>query len=148
MTGLSENTFLARGAGNDEAGVRVFALPGDASRQIPDEALSVTAQLLANLEVDSVIELFASELERRVGMDSFLYQRDETGFIYSSGAPARHALTYRLVVDDFALGEFTVTRRGRFSVEEIARVEIQICGLVLALRNAWRYHEALERRAA
>ena len=128
--------------------MRVFSVAGDAPQRIPDEALPTTAQLLANLEVDRVIELFAREIDRHIGIDGLVYQRDEAGFICSIGAPAAHVLRYRLALGEHGLGEFTLTRRRRFTPEEIRQVENQVCGLVLALRNAWLYQEALARHAA
>ncbi len=148
MTGSFDKPGAAGTPHAEQAPVRVYALPGDAPRRIPDEALPMTAQLLSNLEVDRVVELFARALASRLGIDSFVYQHDESGFSYSSGWPARHALTYRLVLGEQRLGEFTVTRRRPFGSDEIRRVENQICGLVLALHNAWRYQEALARQAA
>lgn len=148
MTGLSGATASTPAAQDGEAAVRVFTVAGDVPDQIPDEALSATAQLLANLEVDRVIELFAREIDRHIGIDGLVYQRDEAGFTCSIGAPAPHALRYRLALGEHGLGEFTLTRRRRFTAEEIRRVENQVCGLILALRNAWLYQEALARQAA
>ncbi len=148
MTGLSGATARPPAALDDEAAVRVFSVAGNAPEQIPQEALAVTTQLLANLEVDRVIELFAREIDRHIGIDGLVYQRDENGFICSIGAPAPHALRYRLALGEHGLGEFTLTRRRRFTAEEIRRVENQVCGLILALRNAWLYQEALARQAA
>jgi hypothetical protein len=148
MTGHFDKTGAAAADHSEPPAVRVYALTSDAPRRIPDEALPMTAQLLSNLEVDRVVELFAHALASRLGFDSFVYQHDESGFSYSSGLPARHALTYRLVLGEQRLGEFTVTRRSRFGSDEIRRVENQICGLVLALHNAWRYQDALARQAA
>jgi hypothetical protein len=112
MTGMSGATGTTPTVLEDEAAVRVFSVAGDAPKQIPEEALSVTAQLLANLDVDRVIGLFAREIDRHIGIDGLVYQRDENGFICSIGAPAQHALTYRLALGEFRVGEFTLTSSG------------------------------------
>lgn len=148
MTGPSGASARTPAALDEQAAIRVFAVAGEAPERIPQEALPATARLLANLEVDRVIELFAREIDRHIGLDGLVYQRDENGFSCSIGAPAAHVLRYRLALGEDGLGEFTLTRRSRFTCEEIRRIENLVCGLVLALRNAWRYQEALARQAA
>lgn len=101
------------------------------------------ARLLTTLDVEQVIDLFAHELRRHLPYQSLLYQHDETGIVYSNGVAARHAVTYRLFFGARGLGSLTLTRRRRFSHEEIAFLEACLCGLLYALRNALRYRQAL-----
>lgn len=125
-------------------GVRDFCLPAEAGAQIPPVAWQTAARLLTTLDAEQVIDLFAHQLRRQLPYHSLLYQHDEQGIVYSDGVAARHVVSYRLFFGERGLGVLTLTRRRRFTGEELARLEAWICGLLYALRNALQYREAFE----
>jgi diguanylate cyclase (GGDEF)-like protein len=136
----ADNAVAERAAG----AARVLSVDGNAAVQLPAVAWQLSALLQTSLDVEKVVELFARELDRHVPHDSFTYQHADKGLGFSRGAPARHSLGYRLLLEDRPLGEIAVTRARRFGDAEITAIENLISGLLYALRNALLYQEALD----
>ncbi len=82
-----------------------------------------------------MIEVFTHEVNKRAACASFVYQNDEQGIVYSFGAPAKHALTYRMAMGENALGEMFITREQKFLASEIAWIESQFGRLAYAFRS-------------
>lgn len=122
-----------------------FRLKAPAAAPVPASVWELSALLQTTLDVEKVIELFATELGKRIPVDSFMYQHSDRDLSFSLGdAPARHSTHYRLLLEERLLGEITVTRAVPFTDVEISAIENLISGLMYGLRNALLYQEALE----
>lgn len=126
------------------AGASLYNVDGNAAMQLTDGAWQLSALLQTSLELEKVVTLFARELGKRVPFDGFGYRHAAKGVNIALGAPARHRASYRLVLEDRALGEIMLSRAQRFSDAEVQSLENMIAGLVYALRNALLYREAIE----
>jgi hypothetical protein len=144
MTACLQSAALAA---EQEGNERLFRLPAKAASEIPRAAWAASARLLTTLDLEQVLVGFERELRRRVSYQGLLYQHEEEGIVFSSGSPGRHTVSYRLVFGEKWLGSLTLSRRRRFTAEELARLEPCVCGLLYALRNALQYRESFANRS-
>ena len=123
---------------------RLLSLEGAAALALPTQAWQLSALLQTTLDTEKVIELFAREMARQVPHDSFTYQHPDKALSVVLGLPARHLVSYRLLLENRLLGEIAITRARRFSDSEVILVETLISGLLFALRNALMYRDAVD----
>lgn len=106
-------------------------------------SLHVLGRLQTSLDIQRVIELFSTELQRDVAHDAFSYRNADHGVEVGVGQSADHRCQYRLVVEGEALGQVEVSRSTPFKHDEIRTVEELLVCLVYPLRNALMYQRAL-----
>lgn len=97
-------------------------------------------QLQRTLEANEQLEIFFEALKEELEPDSLQYEQDD---IYISlGQSARHSCDYALHTEFGYLGRIILTRRKRFTEEELLQLELSIRILVQPLRNALMYRQA------
>jgi diguanylate cyclase (GGDEF)-like protein len=107
--------------------------------------LDMSGKLQTTLEVDAVIELFATTLQSQFQYDSFHYlSKDSEIDILYGDEPGRNRLDYGLNVLDTQLGHITVSRNKRFKRHEIDQIENLLAALLYPLRNALLYRAAIQ----
>ena len=104
---------------------------------------AISAALQTSLAWDTVLEIFREAIQPAVEVDSLVYYFAEDELHYKSGTGRHHALMYSLSLNGESLGELSLSRRKRFSEEEMAILEDLLRGLVYPLRNALLYQRAL-----
>ncbi len=97
-------------------------------------------QLQRTLEPSEQLNIFFETLQQELSPDSLQYEQDD---IYISlGQSARHSCDYALHTEFGYLGRIMLTRRKRFSEDELLQLELSIRILVQPLRNALMYRQA------
>src|SRR5690554_5139032 len=106
-------------------------------------ALALAQVLQTTLEPDTLIDLFGAEAAKDLDHDGLLYRDPDGGTERRVGRRAAHRCTYRLLVGGQRLGEIEISRRRRFSEQEVVVLEHLLGGLLYPLRNALMYRKAV-----
>jgi len=119
-----------------------FNLPQSASNSVEEVMARLSGVLQTTLEVDAVIELFHTEINKVLAYDSLHYQNQSSHCEISTGSRSRHSCHYRLEMNGSWLGELTLTRSKKFVDSDTQLLEDLLCKLVYPLRNCLLYREA------
>lgn len=107
-----------------------------------DKALRTVAILQTTLELEQLAKLFSREVGTSVPHSSINYSNDKPEIDLTVGRTAKHACTYRLIVERRSLGQVTFTRGKPFTEKEGATLEFLLSSLAYPLRNALQYEHA------
>lgn len=107
------------------------------------QSLQFGHALQATLDVYDVIKRFYKELSSIVKINSFQFNNSETGHGFEMGKICANQLQYNLSIDKDKLGSLVISRKAKFTEQEIVLVENAITSLVYPLRNSIKYHEAI-----
>ncbi len=110
----------------------------------PPDTLPVTTALQTTLDLQEMLALFRKELAEHVRFDGVTYRMNTLGIVVQQGSNGRHRASYGLTLHTEELGEITISSQQRFSEQDLALTEYLLCALLYPLRNALRYHAALE----
>ncbi len=110
----------------------------------PPDTLPVTTALQTTLDLQEMLVLFRKELTQHVRVDGLTYRMNMLGITVQQGNSGRHRASYGLTLHAEELGEITLSSNSRFSEQDLALTEYLLCALLYPLRNALRYHAALE----
>ncbi|MEX6502135.1 GGDEF domain-containing protein [Pseudomonas zhanjiangensis] len=105
----------------------------------------LTLQLQTSLEVERILQLFFSTVQRLVPLDALAYQHSAGDLRLEFGERASHSAGYRLSHEGEYLGELIFRRKLRFSDEELAQLESLLASLLFPLRNALLYRSAVQK---
>ena len=112
-----------------------------------DNRLAVLcSRLHQTLDLNTMLDIFASELAKVVPFAAMAYRRSRSGgdFGYLLGTGGPHHCCYNLSLRGQELGSLRLDRRERFRDDELMVIEHAIGVLIQPLLNGWRYQEALE----
>jgi diguanylate cyclase (GGDEF)-like protein len=113
-----------------------------------NRGLEISNQLVtllhSTLDLDDLLRLFARELARAIGQSGLRYSNAPRGIEIGQGRTARHELSAALVVDNRELGSIAFTRSTPFTAQDERTIELYLSNLVLPLRNALLYHDAVQ----
>lgn len=112
-------------------------------KQTPDSDISISSILHTTLELNEVLKLFFSEIQKIVACDSMKYQKESQSICLNYGERSTHGCDYRIFTDKDFLGEIFFTSSRRFSDKKMALLEALISQLVTPLNNALKYREAV-----
>ncbi len=113
------------------------------SSTAPSE-LEVLQALHRELECDALLTHFAQYSVQWLGIDGLHYGSDAaTHFEFDWGRKARHALEYRLSLEEQPLGQLQLRRSRAFTEAEAQQAESLIGALLFPLSNALRYRRAV-----
>jgi len=104
----------------------------------------LSLRLQTSLEVERILELFFSEVQRLVPLDALSYQLASCDLRLDLGERANHSAGYRLNHEGEYLGELTFRRNQRFSEDELGQLESLLASLLFPLRNALLYRAAVQ----
>lgn len=104
----------------------------------------LSLRLQTSLEVERILELFFSEVQRLVPLGALSYQLASCDLRLDLGERASHSAGYRLNHEGEYLGELTFRRNQRFSEDELGQLESLLASLLFPLRNALLYRTALQ----
>jgi diguanylate cyclase (GGDEF)-like protein len=110
----------------------------------PPDTLPVTTALQTTLNLQEMLGLFRKELEEFVRFEGLTYRMNEYGVLVQHGNNGRHRASYGLTLHTEELGEISLSSNRQFSEQDLALSEYLLCALLYPLRNALRYHAALE----
>ena len=120
----------------------------DISRQIldtNDTTTRVMRRLQTTLSISGLIDIFTQELAQLMKPGQVRYEAPNTDTFSFGDEPGAHSCQFNLAIESYRLGKLTMTRRKRFSNEEISIVEFLASTLVFPLKNALMYEEALSK---
>ncbi|GIZ11963.1 GGDEF domain-containing protein [Pseudomonas sp. NCCP-436] len=101
-------------------------------------------QLQTSLEVERILTLFFTGVQRLVPLDALAYLHPVQDVRLELGERASHSASYRLSHEGEYLGELIFRRQKRFSEQELAQLESLLASLLYPLRNALLYRSALQ----
>jgi diguanylate cyclase (GGDEF)-like protein len=112
--------------------------------QLPATVLELAARLQTSLELDVQIELFASEVQRQIGIAGLQFDVPGNDRTIRFGVDASHRATYDLALEGQSLGTIDLYRDAPYAPDEIEQIENLLCALIYPLRNAVIYLRAVE----
>ncbi|WP_456374455.1 GGDEF domain-containing protein [Thiolapillus sp.] len=101
-------------------------------------------ELQSTLDLEQLLVIFFRYLNTIVPCRGLDYQHQEMGIFLRQGSRARHSAEYRLNIGRDALGTIRFNRRNAFAERELKQLETLLGALVLPVRNALYYRQALE----
>ncbi len=118
---------------------------GVASRDAFDKGwlLHLSQRLQTKLQVEELIEVYATECAPVVPFDSVAFQYADREVSIEHGTRQPHSCAYTLLLSDQALGVMTYTRARPFSESDAASLELLTSQIVYPLRNALLYQDAV-----
>lgn len=110
--------------------------------QEADDVFSrLSRRMTTSLSLEALVAIFADELAQVIPYDHLMY-RNTIGaqeFVYASGMGGQHRCDFRLTLEGTNYGGLTLTRRSRFSEEELEGVERLLAVVICPIRNACQY---------
>ena len=100
--------------------------------------------LQATLELPEQLGIFFNWLQQLVTIDGLSYNNRQHQISLNLGSEASHRCNYQLKTDQDMLGELEFCRRHRFTEEELSQIESALTALLYPIRNALRYHVAVQ----
>lgn len=105
--------------------------------------LRLARQLPSMLEVQPMVQLFASIVEEAFPFDGLRFHAAQDGHTAAWGEEAAHQAEYSLRVNEAMLGTMVMMRQRPFSGEELEVFEDLLAYLVYPLRNAMLYQHTV-----
>lgn len=118
----------------------------DLGRQIHennDVVSRLTRKLQTSLDIPTIVEIFYSELNKLIKVGQFRFQCPESQTVSLGSGGGPHSCQFNLAIEDIQLGKLKVSRRKKFSEEEISIIEFLAATLVFPLKNALLYRQAV-----
>ncbi|MGR8931048.1 MAG: GGDEF domain-containing protein [Gammaproteobacteria bacterium] len=109
------------------------------------QQFDISSALQTTLEFNDLIQIFCNKIQALVPHNSAEYVNPDFGHRYERGVIGRHSCRYTLEIENQSLGTITLTRTQRFRKHELDRLESLLCCLIYPLRNAVRYHQAMQK---
>ena len=114
----------------------------------PEQEIEAKAKLIQalqmTLEPNEVLAIFFKHMHEIVPIGVIQFRFANNKDITKLGRDSLHHCDYRLTIDEGYLGEIIFNRSKRFGENELKTLEIFLGALVYPLRNALRYHAALQ----
>ncbi|MBT8769487.1 GGDEF domain-containing protein [Pseudomonas boanensis] len=101
-------------------------------------------QLQTSLDVERIVNLFFTEVQRLVSLDALTYLHQSSDVRLEFGTLASHSAGYRLSNEGEYLGELIFRRNQRFDEQELNQLESLLSSLLFPLRNALLYRAAVQ----
>ncbi len=120
----------------------------DAWAQADDPVARLYRRASMTLSMETLLGIFAEELGRVLSFGQLTYRHrlGHQEFVYTSGVGGAHRCDYQLNLEGRHYGTLSLTRRARFSDDELEAIEFLLGILISPLRNACQY--ALMEQAA
>ena len=100
--------------------------------------------LQSTLDLAEQLRIFKCWIEQNIAVEGLHYHQPQHHISIALGVEAKHHSHYRLTTDDENLGEIQFSRGKPFSEEELSQLETALSSLLYPVRNALRYHVAVE----
>jgi diguanylate cyclase (GGDEF)-like protein len=107
------------------------------------EVFQLSTMLQTSLVPTEILKNFSQKIKQFIPHDNFTFISEAHTMNFMLGKRARHSCTYKLNINNEPLGILTLSRAGKFSQEELEKLENYICILHYPLRNAIMYQEAI-----
>lgn len=106
-----------------------------------DPVTRLYRRVTMTLSLENLLGIFAEELGRVISFGQFTYRHrlGNQEFVYTSGVGGAHRCDYQLNLEGMHYGTLSLTRRARFSEDELEAIEFLLGILISPLRNACQY---------
>jgi diguanylate cyclase (GGDEF)-like protein len=104
----------------------------------------ISSALQTTLEFNKLIANFSAKVESMIPHSGYVYTDAEFGQELKKGVFSRHSCSYKLKIEDTALGELKFMRSTKFSNDDLQLLETLLCCLIYPLKNATLYQRALK----
>ena len=112
-----------------------------------DKLLQLASALQTSLDVETLIEIFSRHLAPMVHHQGLQYANEQIGIDLTIGETGPHRSSFRLDLEEEALGELGVFSAETLSASRKKIVETLVASLLYSLRNALMYREAISASA-
>ncbi|WP_404363047.1 GGDEF domain-containing protein [Marinobacter sp.] len=101
----------------------------------------LSRRLATSLSLETLIAIFAEELAALVPYQQLTYRHQigKSDFVFSTGLGGAHRCDYRLTLEGVNYGGLTLSRKSRFTEEELAGIEQALAIAICPIRNACQY---------
>ncbi len=114
------------------------------SAELKDIKFEVTHALQRSLDLKETLSSFFRAVQTQLPCGGLKYSFPQKRIEVQLGVEKRHSAQYTLKIKDQSLGELVLQRHRPFSESELEDLETLISLLILPLRNALLYRDALE----
>lgn len=101
-------------------------------------------ELQSTLNLEQLLAIFFRHLNNILSCQGLDYRHESMRIFLRQGNRGRHRAEYRLNIGKEDLGEIRFSRRRPFTDTELEKMEILLGALILPIRNALHYRQALE----
>ena len=112
-----------------------------------DKLLQLASALQTSLDVETLIGIFSRHLAPMVHHQGLQYANEQIGIDLTIGETGPHRSSFRLDLEEEALGELGVFSAETLSASRKKIVETLVASLLYSLRNALMYREAISASA-
>ena len=107
----------------------------------PDPLTRLTRRLSTSLSLETQLGILAEEIGNTIPFDALNYRHQiaRRDFVYAYGMGGPHSCEYRLTLEGVCYGTLTLTRRQKFSDDELQGIEMFISAAICPLRNACQF---------
>ena len=127
----------------DSAGMQQPSLTAGPAHESDSELDKLIARLDKALDLHQLLDVFITHVRRTVPCDGIEYEEDSANLYLLDGDLMDCACHYNLSCQGQSLGKICFTRSFEFTEDERVVLETMLSGLVLPLRNALRYQQAI-----
>ena len=106
--------------------------------------LELVNTLQSTLDLKEQLQIFRRWLGQWVDVDGMEFKHPQHHLEISLGDKQQHHCHYRLTTDAEFLGELEFSRDHVFNEEELSQIETTLTALLYPIRNALRYHVAVQ----
>lgn len=114
------------------------------SQNLNEFRLSLADALQSSLDLHEILANFYQTLQRVIRCSGMEYRLQARNIRLALGTHRAHRAHYVLKKGEIAVGEMTFFRAAKFSDRELSQLEALLALLMLPLRNALLYRDALE----
>ncbi len=107
------------------------------------EKLQLIVELQSTLDVQQLLQVFLENISATVRVDGIAFEEDERDLHIKVGKQSNHSCGYRLLSGSDFYGEVTFKRSKRFKEDELRQLEELLVLLLVPIRNALRYLDAV-----
>ena len=139
--------FLASSEKKTDDGQRVNelnAIAGKKKADVTEIKFQLGHSLQSSLDVQDTLASFYRAVQNLIPIGGMEYSYNKRQIHIHQGSTRAHNLSYNLIIQEYELGQIKFFRGKRFSKQEIETLEVLISVLIMPLRNALLYLEALE----
>lgn len=107
----------------------------------PDVLTRLTRRLSTTLNLETQLAILAEEIQTVVPFDCMNY-RHQIGareFVYATGMGGPHRCDYRLNLEGSFYGTLSLSRRQKFTEQELEGIELMLAAAICPVRNACQF---------
>ena len=107
-----------------------------------DRATQFTCLLQTTLDTERLLKIFAAQAANIIPFAAISYRNHSHASDITIGEHARHRCSYNLTLEESTLGEICISRRKRFTEEDLELFERLVALLLYPLRNCLTFQQA------